>query len=57
MTPNHQLVTLQHTTAITLKDLEKLGVTKPFIYPEMEKVPEYLKDALAMAAFSPTRIP
>lgn len=29
---------------IKLAELEKIGVTKPYIYPELEKVSEFLKD-------------
>lgn len=42
---NHPVVKLTKIELynILIEDLNKLGITKPFIYPELEKVSEYLK--------------
>ena len=41
-TPIVKISKIMLSNAIKMCDLEKLGITKPFIYPEMDKVAEFL---------------
>ena len=42
--PIKQIHKLKINTSNIKKELEKIGIKKPFIYPEIDQVSEYLKD-------------